>query len=505
MRDPDPLGPAVPPSQSALGKSLGWSLLNQGIVRAVNLAFGIALARLVAPEEFGVVAVALTALSIVISLNDLGLLATVTRWPGRLDAVVRTATTAIWLSSLALFLAAWFAAPLYAGALNTPQATTSVRLLALVLFIDAACGIPAAILQRRLRSLERLVADLLGFAVSVPLTLVLVSVLDGATSIALGRLAGSFVTASVILCLAPARPLPGWDSGVARVLLRTGLPLAAAGLLDVALLNLDYLVLGSMLGPTALGFYLLAFNISSWPMNVVAMGVHRVAVPAMASMGDDPQALRIAIRRAFDVLAVLTLCGVVGLGLVAGPLVDVVYGHRWHASVAPLVVLVGLGGIRVLVGLLHDALLAAGRGRRLLALKGTWLLALLPALPIGVHLGGGVGAAYAHVAVAAVVVVPLLLWLSAPVTGVSARDVLAAAGRASLPAGPALACGLLVREMVHQPALQLLSVSVTVAFVHLGLSAPMLRAALQGSGRHAVRSAQPDVKDPVPPAALELT
>ena len=84
-------------------------------------------------------------------------------------------------------------------------------------------------------------------------------------SLAYGSLAGNVTATALVLVLAPARPLPGWRRDDAVALLRVGLPLAGTSLVLLATLNVDYVVVGRQLGTTALGLYLLAFNLSSWP------------------------------------------------------------------------------------------------------------------------------------------------------------------------------------------------------------------------------------------------
>ena len=65
------------------------------------------------------------------------------------------------------------------------------------------------------------------------------------------------------------RPLFGFDRTVARSALRFGLPLAIANMLSWALLNVDNVVISRTSGVVALGFYVLAFNVSSWPMTAI--------------------------------------------------------------------------------------------------------------------------------------------------------------------------------------------------------------------------------------------
>ncbi len=95
-----------------------------------------------------------------------------------------------------------------------------------------------------------------------------------------------------------------------------------------------------------------------------------------------------------------------GLALVAPPLVDLVFGARWHAAAAPLAWLAILAVVRILHELAYDFLAVLGQTRGLLAIQGLWLAALVPAVVIGARTGDPAGVALAQVLVATVVVLP---------------------------------------------------------------------------------------------------
>ena len=73
----------------------------------------------------------------------------------------------------------------------------------------------------------------------------------GAWSLAWSRVAGSVVLFALTFALAPERYRPAWDAALARRLLRFGLPLAGASIVVFAVMNVDYAVIGNILGPDA--------------------------------------------------------------------------------------------------------------------------------------------------------------------------------------------------------------------------------------------------------------
>ena len=410
--EPVPPVDTEPPPVASLGgrvrRGLRWSFIGLSVSRLGTLVSGIVLARLLAPTDYGVFAVALVALLLIANLNDLGLEQSLVRWPGDITGVAPTAKTVILLSSLVQFGLLFLIAPYFASALGAPQATGVVRLLAFGVVINGAFAVPSALLTRAFRQDLRTVADFGGFLVTTAVTIVLAVLGLGAWSLAIGRVVGNAVNGVLHAAFARPRYRFGFDAAVARPLLRQGLPIAGLSLIAVAALNVDNVVVGRYLGPDQLGLYALAFNVSSWPVGVFAVAVWRVSVPAFAQLQEDMPRLRSAFAQSFGLLMTATLPVCFLLAALAGPLVSTVYGRKWAAAAAVLSVLAALGGLRVGLQLMTDLLVAVGRSRLAFGLQLVWLAALVPALCIGVR-HGLVGLAAAHVLVAVSVVLPLHL------------------------------------------------------------------------------------------------
>ena len=107
------------------------------------------------------------------------------------------------------------------------------------------------------------------------------------------------------------------------------------------------------------------------------------------------------------VAVTVPVCGL--LGLLAHPLIGLVYGPKWLAAARALQWLAVLGGCRVFIELVSDYLIALGRPRTYLLLQGVWVAAPVPTLIVGAHLRGFVGVSVAHAGVAALIMIPLFL------------------------------------------------------------------------------------------------
>lgn len=393
----------------SVSRALGWSTLAQILGRVGNFGVGIVLARLLTKEDFGVYAVALVAINLLIVANDLGVIAAVIRWQGNVREAAGTAATLSLCFSAVIFTLTCVVAPFFARALDAPEATNLVRVVAIAILIDGCSAVPQAMLVREFRNDRLALAELGGFLVGTPVTIGLAVFGAGPWSIVVGRIAGATAVGIIVIASAPFRVPFAFDRVIGRELVRFGAPLALSAVVSQAVLNVDYIIVGRELGPVALGVYLLAFNLSSWPASLVSTAVARVAFAGFSRLVADRDRLRSAFPRSVGVALSILVPLVVTLAVLAPEVIRFLYGPKWLPAVTPLRFLVILGGLRILIDLLIDLSIADGRPRVALTIRTVWLMAAVAALVVGASTAGLRGVGIAHVAVAGLVVLPWLL------------------------------------------------------------------------------------------------
>ncbi|MFD4246313.1 oligosaccharide flippase family protein [Streptomyces sp. NPDC058525] len=404
--------PAPPPP--SLGRKVGsaarWSLVNTVVMRLGNFATGIILARyFLGPEAWGVYGIAQTVLLVLLSANELGVSLAIVRWEGDPRRFAPTVLSLSAASSCLLYAVLFALAPAVAGVLGSPEATGVLRVMCVVVVLDGLSQVPAGFLTRAFQQGRRMAVDAVNFVLSTTVTLLLAVQGWGAMSFAWGAVAGSAGALAGCCLAAPGTLRFGWDREQARALLRFGLPLAGASLLALGVANVPPMVVGSTLDQLALGFYVLAFNISGWPVRIVSEAARRVSFAGFSRLAESPKVLADGFGRGLAVLVTATVPLCVLLAGLAGPIVELVYGERWGPAARALPWLMALGLIRIGCELAYDCLVAIGHRRSLIAVQGLWLLLLVPVLVAGARTGGIAGVAQGQVLVAAVVVVPVYL------------------------------------------------------------------------------------------------
>ncbi|HEU4998664.1 MAG TPA: oligosaccharide flippase family protein [Lapillicoccus sp.] len=463
------------------GRGLRWALFGSVVGKLGSFVMSLVLARLLAPSDFGLYAVALAATQFAMHVNDMGIIAAVVQWRGRIEDMAATAATMALLFSIGWYALFWFAAPAFADLAGSPEATPIVRLLTATILVDGVTAVRVGILQRTFRQDRLSLAIMAGFFVNAVVAITLASRGAGAYSFAIGQLVQSLVTA-VIVMLSVRMPLRyGLNRDVARQLLRFGVPLAIGLGAESLLLYSDSVVVGHVLGPALLGFYLLAFNISSWIPGLVGTAVRYVSMPGFSRLAEhDHDTLALGARQVFAVMFTCVVPMAVGLMTLAPALVTLLYGEQWLPSSSPLRFLAVVMVVRLLTGLALDVQTSLGKTRTTVWVNTIWVAALLPALYLGAHLDGITGAAVGHAIIALSVAVPVVVG-ALHRSGVALRPIVPSLLRALLGGAVAAVVMLVLARAVGESAVLEVLVAGTagvLAYIVLVVPGPLRRKAI---------------------------
>jgi PST family polysaccharide transporter len=391
-------------------RGLRWSFAGTLVTKIGSFAMGLVLARLLTPDDFGVYAVALAAMTFVMHVNDVGLIAATVQWRGKLEEMAPTAAAIAMSFSVVVYAFFWFAAPKISAVAHTPEATGVIRLLTAVILIDGATAVRSAALMRTFRQDKLIVANLVGLVTNAAVAISLAAAGAGPYSFAVGMVVSFFVTGVMIFVGADLPARLGFDRAIARQLMVFGLPLAASLGIEAVLLNADYIIIGHLVGEIPLGYYLLAFNISTWALSVISSAVRYVSVAGFSRLSEvDSQTLSAGVQRSMPIL-VTGLMPIASLtAALALPIVTVLYGDKWTPAAVVLPYLMVLTVVRVIASFALDILMGAGATRSTFWVNLVWAIALVPALIYSTARGGIQGAAVAHAIVGVLVAVPIVL------------------------------------------------------------------------------------------------
>jgi O-antigen/teichoic acid export membrane protein len=395
------------------GRGLRWSILGNVVNKAGSFAMSLVLARLLAPHDYGVFGIALAASQFLIHINDVGILAATVQWRGKLEDMAPTGTIMAVVFSTVVYGIFWVIAPYYAQLSGSATATPVIRLLTVIILIDGVTAVRAGALMRRFQQDKIILANLAGFAVQAAVTISLAAVGTGALSFAWGQVACNSVAAVLVLWFARMPFRFQLDPAIVRYLLKFGMPLAVSLGIEALIVNVDKVVVGDTLGVVMLGYYMIAFNMSSWVPGMIGTAVRYVSLPSFsrlaeqdASAGED-DTLSLGVQRSLAMMITFVLPFAVVMAVLSPSLIVFLYGAKWAPAAVALQVLSAVMVVRMLIPLVFDILTSLGATRSTVVLNLTWFLALIPAVIVGTRLDGIGGASLGQALAGLLVAVPL--------------------------------------------------------------------------------------------------
>ena len=329
-------------------RGAAWGAAGVGVSRLLQFVTTMALARLIAPEAFGLLAVAITIQTIALNASELGATAALGRGDRDPDEIAPTVWTIALSTSAALTAVMFFSAGPLAEALGQPDAAAAVRVMSFVVMFSGMSAVPTALIWRDFHQGRRLVIELIGSLITGVLAIILAVAGWETMALAWSRTIGAAVVAVLFISASPRRYLPGFDRHEARGILRLGAPLAAANIVVFAILNVDYVVIGRQLDARVLGIYLLAFNLAALPSTVLTQVLRTVAVPTFGRLHATDR-LGTSVGSVVTLVCAAAFGACAALAAVGGPALETLYGSDYGSAATVLV-----GAVRLLGGASRD-------------------------------------------------------------------------------------------------------------------------------------------------------
>lgn len=342
------------------GAAVSWRAVAVVTGKAITLVRYAILARLLAPADFGLLALALVPLDVLTSVTNVGMNpALVQRRDigGRHYDVAWTLGVARALAISAVVLAG---APLIAALLAEPRATNVLRVLALRPLLGAVASVRVADLEREL-DFRRLCLIDVGAALAAAVVSIALARRLGVWALVSGTLAGAVTGAALSYLAAPHRPRLAFDRDAARSLFRFGRWVLLGGVVGVAGETILRAVISRRLGTADVGLYFLAATLAAAPNEIVSSLVGAVAFPVHARLQAEARRARDVFAASLVAMAAVLAPAYAVLVALAPSLVQHVLGPQWEGS-ARVIRLLAVGG---LLGVMFDATapMLQGRGK----------------------------------------------------------------------------------------------------------------------------------------------
>ena len=326
---------------------IAWVALSAVIIRLFNFVTKIVLARLLAPADFGLLAIGLLAVNSMGLLRDLGFGAALIYKKDDTDhTAANTAFILLPIVASVLFALAYLSAPYVALFFDNAAVEPIIRVLALTFVISSFGTVPSMLLEKELKFKKKVLPETVPVAGYACVTIGLALHGYGVWSLVYGQIVSAVLMAVMIWVASDWRPTFRFDREVARELFGYGKHILGASVVIFLITNIDDAIVGRMLGMEALGFYTIAYTISNLPATQITHLVSRVMFPTYSKLQDDQDALRRAYLKTLKYVSMLSIPAAFGTFVIAPDFVSVVLGEKWMPAVPALQVLCIFGLLR---------------------------------------------------------------------------------------------------------------------------------------------------------------
>jgi teichuronic acid exporter len=331
-----------------LGQVLSW-----GVTLAV--------ARLLSPGDFGVVAAAGILLGLSDLLADAGVGRALVQKPGVVESDYAKAFTLSLLLSLTCYAALVAGTPAAARFLRTPELTTVLPVMGVLILLIPFRTVPQGILDRRLELTSQGLVHLASTVLQASTVLTLAVLGAGYWALVVGAMIARVFDCCLLARLTGWRPRVAADLRGARELLGYGLWLSGGSFLWYFYSNSDYAVVGRLEGPIVLGYYSLAFQLMSLPVQKVTANINQVAFPVFCRLQGDREKVKQWFLRLTVLMIAIVLPTLLGGALVARDGIVTLFGAKWLPAVVPFQILCVVGLLSVISASIISLLNALGR------------------------------------------------------------------------------------------------------------------------------------------------
>jgi O-antigen/teichoic acid export membrane protein len=342
----------------AFGRSVRNNLLGEFGVQAVRVGGFIVLARALEPKDFGILRVLIAISMVATMLNTLGIPEALIQ---RQDLSEVHQATAWWMSLAAAIgsgLVLYGGAPVLAWAMAMPSLAYFVRLIALPVVVSGTTAVANARLRRRFQFGALATSEVTAEVAFVAVALLLLGLHLNRWSLA-GGLATRISVQAIVVWIAEGYFPKYWPSrAAAKDIFGFCATVCSGRLLAVLAGNADYLMVGRLLGASALGFYSMAWDLLRFVYDRLYTVAGRVMLPAFCRLQQDGEALAEMYQGFIGYISRLIL-PLMACAVVAAPsLLAGIYGVQWIPAAVPMRLLSGglaLAGLRMAIGSIYYA------------------------------------------------------------------------------------------------------------------------------------------------------
>jgi O-antigen/teichoic acid export membrane protein len=323
-----------------------WVFALRITARGLRFIRTVILARLLAPNDFGLFGIAMLSIATLEVLTQTGFEAALVQKKEHVESYLDTAWTISAIRGTILFSILFFLAPWIAKFFDSPQATMIIRVISISALLSGFKNVGLIFFQKELEFDKQFFYEFSSNLVDLAVAITLAFILRNVWALVWAGLAAGVVRLFMSYLIHPYRPHVSLAKKEFQELFGYGKWLLGSGMLVFLVTQGDDLFVGKALGPAALGLYQMAYLISNLPATEISRTMAQVAFPAYSKLQDNIPKLSDAYLKALHLTAFLSIPLAAGIFVLAPDFTKIFLGEKWMPMVPVIKVLVFAGLIR---------------------------------------------------------------------------------------------------------------------------------------------------------------
>lgn len=364
-----------------------WTAAERFGLQLIHFAVTIVLARLLTPDDFGLVAMLMIVFAVSGVVVNGGYTAALIREPRITE---QDKATAFWLNMLGAVIVyglIWALAPPIAAFFEQPALLPLTRFMGLSLVFMAPTLVQQAELMHRMAFKRLGLISLAGAVLAGAMAIAAALMGAGVWALAINYVLAAACTSVFLWIAEPWYPKQWLDPTSIRKVFGFGSRLAASGLINETFQNVYKAVIGKMFTAATLGFYSQAQTFQRAASQGLVGVLQKVTYPLLATANDDPARLKRGYRKIIQTSSYVIFPAMIGLGLTAEPLLVSLLGEKWQEATPFLQILCVSGALYHLHSINLNVLKVVGRTDLFLRLELIKKAIITVAIVVGLQFG----------------------------------------------------------------------------------------------------------------------
>jgi len=338
-----------------------WNAVNNGSLTILNLLITAILARLLSPEAFGIMGMVQLVIMFISKINEFGLSVAIVQEDNLTQIKLSSLFYLNILIGILMTGATYFSADIISQFFEESSLIVFIKIISIVFFIVSFSLIQKSLLRKNMEFKKIFIVQLMSLIIYGITTIILAYNNFGVRSLVYGYIAKHISETILYHIFHQWYPSLKFDFNTIKGLMSFGSYLMGSSFLGYFSENLDYLIIGKILGATSLGYYTIAFKIITIPMKKIGWLINKTFLPAFSKIKNDKGKIKKYYLKIIEVISLITFPMMIGMAVVAEEFTLLVYGEQWIQSIIIIQILAIAGLVKSLTTTVGTIFFSQGR------------------------------------------------------------------------------------------------------------------------------------------------